>query len=249
MELDATTFILELINFAVLMWLLKHFFYKPVTNAIEKRRKSIEATLNNAQQRQRDAEAMKHEYSARLDSLEEEYQKREQTLAAALAEKRATRLADIEKDIAAEKKRLQTLFAHQQNEIGRAQEKQAAALSARFVSQLMTAFSGPELEALIIRRLTDELRHLDGDKKQHIIDSTHQGNNTITVLTAYPLKSELIASLQQALSDLTGDSAMSFDYKTSPAVIAGVEMLVNAYRVEASLRGELTFFKEMLHES
>ena len=41
-ELSWSTFILEVINFIVLVFILKHFFYKPVLTAIARRRESID---------------------------------------------------------------------------------------------------------------------------------------------------------------------------------------------------------------
>ena len=37
MQLDLTSFLLELVNFAVLVWILHRFLYKPVLAAIDRR--------------------------------------------------------------------------------------------------------------------------------------------------------------------------------------------------------------------
>ena len=50
MELSWSTFILEVINFIVLVFILKHFFYKPVLNAIARRRESIDKTMEDARE-------------------------------------------------------------------------------------------------------------------------------------------------------------------------------------------------------
>ena len=47
MELDWTTFILELINFLVLIWLLNRFLYKPVMKVIAQRKTTIQKTQAN----------------------------------------------------------------------------------------------------------------------------------------------------------------------------------------------------------
>ena len=43
MELSGSTFVLEIINFLILVWILKRFLYKPVLGVIAKRRKSMTA--------------------------------------------------------------------------------------------------------------------------------------------------------------------------------------------------------------
>jgi len=42
MELNWSTFLLEIINFLILVWILKHFFYKPILDVIAHRRADIE---------------------------------------------------------------------------------------------------------------------------------------------------------------------------------------------------------------
>ena len=45
MELNWTTLILEIVNFLILVWILKHFLYRPVLRVIEERRAGIAAAL------------------------------------------------------------------------------------------------------------------------------------------------------------------------------------------------------------
>ena len=51
MDIDWTTFLLELINFAILVWILKRFLYAPVRRALEARRERAEAALREAEAR------------------------------------------------------------------------------------------------------------------------------------------------------------------------------------------------------
>ena len=91
MELNWSTFILEIINFVILVWLLKHFFYKPVMNIIEKRKQNIEDTLAKAETVRTDAESLKSQYENRLEDWEKE--------------KAAARL-ELHKDIEKERKQV-----------------------------------------------------------------------------------------------------------------------------------------------
>ena len=59
MELNWSTFLLEIINFLVLVWILKRFLYQPVLDVIARRRKAIEAQLAEALRLQDEAESLK----------------------------------------------------------------------------------------------------------------------------------------------------------------------------------------------
>ena len=51
MEMDWSTFILEIINFLILVWILKRFLYRPILEVIARRREGVEKTLSEARAR------------------------------------------------------------------------------------------------------------------------------------------------------------------------------------------------------
>ena len=67
MELSWSTFALEIVNFLVLVWILKHFLYKPVMDVIARRRADIESTLADAKTAQDEADAAPFEDGPDLD--------------------------------------------------------------------------------------------------------------------------------------------------------------------------------------
>ena len=50
--IDWFTVIAQVINFFILVWLLKHFLYKPIINAIDAREKRIADELANAKSKE-----------------------------------------------------------------------------------------------------------------------------------------------------------------------------------------------------
>jgi F-type H+-transporting ATPase subunit b len=56
MLIDWFTVAAQLVNFLILVWLLKHFLFKPITNAIDTREKRIATELANADAKKADAE-------------------------------------------------------------------------------------------------------------------------------------------------------------------------------------------------
>ena len=81
MELSWTTFILEIINFLVLVWILKRFFYKPVLDVIARRRAGIEKTMTDAQTLHTQAEKLQEQYEGRLADWDKERQQARESLA------------------------------------------------------------------------------------------------------------------------------------------------------------------------
>ena len=66
MELSWSSMLLEMINFLVLVWILKHFFYAPIQQIILKRQTEIQADLDKACQLKKEAGALQKSYENRL---------------------------------------------------------------------------------------------------------------------------------------------------------------------------------------
>jgi F-type H+-transporting ATPase subunit b len=67
-------FIAQLVNFAILFFLLKRFLYKPILDMLESRRAEIEEGLRNAKQMAEDAKKFDAEQSALMQKAKKESQ-------------------------------------------------------------------------------------------------------------------------------------------------------------------------------
>ncbi|MCC2616862.1 F0F1 ATP synthase subunit delta [Aestuariibacter halophilus] len=247
MELNGTTFILELINFIVLMWLLKRFLYRPVIDAIERRRKRIEDSLEEARQHHEEADAIKLDYETRLAELEQAFKSREAGITKQITALREQKMAQLEQDLAEERSRRLVLLSDEQNEAWHALEKQAANLSCQFVARLLREFAGPELEKQMVQRLINDLSALPEARKKALRDRA--GNARAMVTTAYTLPSPLQQALATALAKTANDDALQCSFEVNPALLSGAEIALDAFRIQATLNSELAFFNELLHES
>ena len=72
MSFDWSTFLLEVLNFLVLVWLLQHFLYRPVLAVIERRRSESEKITDAAQALRAQAQALKTEYEVRMAHADED---------------------------------------------------------------------------------------------------------------------------------------------------------------------------------
>lgn len=61
-----TTMLWQVINFLVLLWLLKRYLYGPITEMLKKRAARIEGDLNAAAEERKEAEKLNEEYEAQL---------------------------------------------------------------------------------------------------------------------------------------------------------------------------------------
>lgn len=71
MQIDAFTFLAQIINFLILLWLLKKFLYGPVLKVMKKREDEVSARLEEARIKLKKAEDLGIEYQDKMEQLEE----------------------------------------------------------------------------------------------------------------------------------------------------------------------------------
>ena len=110
MELSWSTFLLEIVNFLILIWILKHFLYQPVLDIIARRRADIEKRLADARQLNGTAQELKSEFENRLADWGVEREKERDALARELNEERKRRLGEMQELLAQELSRVEQLL-------------------------------------------------------------------------------------------------------------------------------------------
>ncbi len=246
MELNWSTFLLEIINFLVLVWILKHFLYKPVLDVIARRRAGIEARLDEARHRQEQAEALKAEYENRLADWEHERQQARQALAQQLEEERARQLQNLQVTLAEEQEKARVAESHRRAEAIREIEHRALQQSARFAARLLAQASGPELQARLFDLLVDNLSSLSSEQVAALRSRWGEAPQTIVVSSAYPLAKQQRQRLQKALTEVTG-LELPVQYQQDPELLAGLRITIGAWVLHTNVRDELKGFAEFAH--
>lgn len=241
MELNWTTFILEIVNFIVLVWLLKHFFYQPVLAVIAQRRAGIEKSLADAGATQAEAQALKRSYEARDAEWSKEKDAARAKLAAEIAAERNRALEALRASVANERERAKVLEEKRQAEWRRTVEERAIALGAAFSARLLARFAAPDLEARLVDVTLEELPRLPAEQAHALSANARDGTVTSTVTSAYPLDEDRRKAVRESLSALVG-SRVDPEFGENPDLLAGLRVSLGAWVLHANLRDELKFF-------
>lgn len=240
MTIDWTTFTLEIINFLVLLWILKRFLYRPVLQVLSERRSAIESTVAAAHTAATDATALQQQYAGRLQDWEQEKAGARAALAAELADLRAQQLAQLQQSLETERRHGAARNAHQLEQQGRQQAEQAAARARQFASTLLARLAGPELEARLLTLFMEELQALPDESVQAV----RAGQSGVGhVSSAYALSSAQQQALTEAINLRLGQP-VALDFSTASNLLAGIRLTLGGWQLEFSLAGELRFWME-----
>jgi len=246
LELSWPTFLLEIVNFLVLVWILKRFLYKPVLNVIAARRQAVEAQLAEAHATEQKANELREQYAGRLQHWEAERREAREQLAHEVEQERARRLAEIESALESEKQKARVAEDRQRAERERALEQQALEQGAVFSSRLLALAAGPELESRLLSMLIDGLTSLSAEQRARLRDRSLDRASVAEVSSAYELTDPQRERLTAALRELAEVSDIRFH--RDAALIAGLRVEIGAWVLAANLRDELKGFAELSSE-
>ena len=243
MNLDWSTFLLEIINFLVLVWILKRFLYKPVLDVIERRKAGIAKTLSDAQSMRDEAEALKRQYEEKLTALEGEREQARVALHEELQAERERRLAALRQAVEEERKKHDVLEAQRVREQARAAEQAAVDHSAQFAARLLGRIASPEVEARLVDLFLEELTHQPDERSQAVRQAFQEARGAVTVSSAYPLEAGRRAAVTEALGKWLG-LTVACQFAEDSTQLAGLRVTIGPWILEADLQRELKLFTE-----
>ena len=243
MELNWTTFILELINFVVLIWILNRFLYGPVMNIIAQRKAAIQKTLSEAETTRKDAQALKSQYENRLIEWEQEREKARTQLHDEIRVERNRLLEDLHVELGQERQKSMAVEQRRLKDFTQRAEASAIALGGTFVSRLLSRLGGPELERKILDMVTEDLSHLPDNQMQLIRATSAKKGLPMKLTSAYPIDTDQRETLCQACRTLAGGDIVC-EFFEDRNLIAGLRISFGSWMLRANVQDEMSFFVE-----
>ena len=248
MELNWSTFALEIINFLILVWLLARFLYRPVMKIISDRQQEIQKKLDAAEALRNEAESLKSNYDERLNNWDREKTGAMKQLQDEIAIERGRLLEELQHELEQERQKAGILNQRQMQDEKRNMGRQALRQGAAFSTRLLTRLAGPDLEARLIEVLIDDLDTLSPEKRQLLVTGNAKNENGITISSAFPITEKNKIKIEQKLKSVINEKT-SCTYKHEPELIAGLRIRIGAWLLQANLQDELKYFAEIDHET
>ena len=246
MSIDISTFLLEIMNFLILLWILKKFFYLPVLNLIQKRRNEIEAQLHEAEQLKIDSLALKQQYETQLLQWQDERIKAEEVLQQELHSRKDEMLLKLNNELKQEQQKQWVVFEKQQAEWQKQAEWQALKQGAKFASGFLSSLASPELESRLFDLFIQQLEQLNTDERRQLNMAMDKASD-IDVYSCYPLHEEQQKNLHELLESLL-NKKINLLVKQDGSLICGLKLSFGERVLHANIKHELVFFTDTSYE-
>lgn len=233
MLIDWFTVISQVINFLILVWLLKRFLYKPILNAIDAREARIADTVKTAEQQKEAAETER----ARLTKKNEDFDRqRAELISQARDDAKAMGEKFVEKErlnADAVREKWQNALANDQQrfnaEIVHCVQDEAFAIARQTLADLADTTLEERMVETFVRRLRST--KIPVENRQ---DKDCPPPPSVVVKSAFDLSAAQQATLRQALSE-TFATEVDVKFVTETNLLGGIELIANDKKLAWSI--------------
>jgi len=154
------------LNFALLVVVLRWLLKKPLASFLEGRKSAIERGISEAAEAKRKAEAVHHTYSERLKTLDAELAKLRQDVAAAAERERSRIVTEANETVARLKAETQALIERQGEQLQIQIRREVVAAAAAAAEKAVREQSTPEDHVRLAEAFVRELSKVGNGKHQ-----------------------------------------------------------------------------------
>ncbi|MCW8957755.1 MAG: hypothetical protein OQL05_04350 [Gammaproteobacteria bacterium] len=230
MAIDWITVSAQIVNFLILVWLLKRFLYQPIIRAMERREQRIGQRLNEAQERESQAEEKAHHYQEMRDEMvrrEEEFL----TKARAEAEEKKKQLLDEARGEVIERRdRWQQEIQQEKAEFLENLQRETVVIVQSIARNALEELADTSLEERIVHIFLNHLKSLDKEASKALSDS----DEPVLITTSGELEPTLRGRLTRAVHEQIAEE-IAVNYVHSPELICGVELSHGGRRLSWNL--------------
>ena len=246
MHLDWWTIALQTINFAVLVFLLHRFLYKPVLRLIDARKAEVQHQYDEASAAEEKAKAHLAEVEAERAGISAEREALLKSAAVAAEKSAEARRQLAERDAQALIEGTRKTLATEREQALEEARRAALDLGSDFARRLLAEVPEEFRTEAWMERIEKSLIELPKSELEALTSQLKDGG-ILTVATASALSSTSADALRNRLGRLLG-SGLTIDFQVNPELIGGAELHFPAAVLRcswqsalATLRSEIEF--------
>lgn len=231
MNIDWFTLSAQIVNFLILLVLLRKFLYGPLRDVMQKREEKVTSRLEEARRKLDEAEEQRETYKQKLDELN---QKKDQMI------REARQVAEEKRKELEQEARLQVENMQKNWEESIESEKdaffnelhhQATHNVVDLLRKLVNDLASRSLEEMTIRKFIEQLKDMDKkDRKNALQSALDFGEGKMTVISSFELPEETRKEVRKVLHEVFG-AELNCEFEISSRIGFGIEMRADGWKL------------------
>jgi F-type H+-transporting ATPase subunit b len=247
MQFDWFTFAAQLLNFALLIWLLQRFLFKPIANAMKQRETALADRYQQAEETMQKAQheaLIWREKHLQIEAQSAEMLSEAKSRAEAM---RKQMVLEAREEVESMQDRWYAALQQEQLQFQETLHEQISGQVLAVSRRALADLAEVKLEHQIVEQFLHRLRTLDHEQKSALERAGAQNAQPIIVRSSFELPENQRQSLTNALASLLADT-IHIDFETSADLLCGIEVQLYGHRLAWNLRYYIASLDDHLTE-
>jgi F-type H+-transporting ATPase subunit b len=246
--IDPFTVGAQIVNFLILVWLLRRLLYGPVTRAMAAREARIRAEIDDARRLREEAMADGERHRALIAGFDAE---RAAGLVAARAELdvwRHEQVQGVRSEVEAMRQRWQRVLQQEKSAFLRELRRRAGHEVLHVARQAMRDLADADLDRRMTARFLTQVQGLAPGDRDQIVAAAREDGHRLHIRTAYPMAGQDEQRLREAIAGALGPD-LTPEFATAPELVGGVELRAGGFKVAWTIGDYLDALDSALAET
>jgi F-type H+-transporting ATPase subunit b len=220
---DWVIFIAQIVNFLILVALLRIFLYKRVIQAMDRRLKKIASHFESAEQKEAEADEKKKELEEEKAELERKRDSLMEDAREEADERRRKLLDQARAEVDEQARRWREDLAREKDAFAAELRSRAARQISAIARRALADLADADLERRMAKVLLARLAGLDEEERGEFAGAVRAGGEGVTVASAWDVPEEERSEIADAIRE-TFDGEAEVRFETAPELSCGVEL-------------------------
>ncbi|SDW04040.1 F0F1 ATP synthase subunit B family protein [Aequorivita viscosa] len=238
MEINWFTVIAQIVNFLILVYLLKRFLYKPVLEAIDAREKKIAEQLEDAAMKKAEAKKDKDLFRQKNEAFDKERVAKMNEAIAQVNSEKERLFEEVRKESTALRSKFEASLKQQELDIKDSLKRKTKNAVFQIASKTLADLANADLEEQVVHVFLGKIEKLDETEKSKFKDALIDSATPITIKSVFELSATSKQNLGAMIGKITGKQN-NFQYVLEPELVSGIEIGTASYQLSWNIESYL----------
>jgi F-type H+-transporting ATPase subunit b len=246
MLIDPFTVAAQIVNFLILLLLLRRFLYRPILNAMEEREKKVAGRLDEAERKRLEAEQERLHYQAQNQELRKYYAEKQREADEKVEAWRREALHAARQEVETTLQGWRQSIEQEMEAFAAGMRQFAVQQTYTIAGQALRELADVQLEERMVEVFLSRLKQGEIDLSALKESQLASDNSALTLRSAFELSPGLRRRLYEVLQAHFGED-FPLQFETAPGLDAGIELAgQGGYQVAWNLRRYLEALEDEL---
>jgi F-type H+-transporting ATPase subunit b len=243
MEINWFTVIAQIVNFLILVWLLKRFLYKPVLNAIDEREKKIALQLEDAATKKAEAKKDQDLFREKNEAFDKERVVKMDEVLEQIDSEKERLFEEVRKESTELRLKFEDSLKQQEQEIKDNLKRKTKDAVFTIAGKTLSDLASADLEEQIINVFIGKIKQLAGAEKTKFINALKNNNAPIAIKSVFGLSATSKHKFEEAIEKIT-EKQNAFQYLLEPELVSGIEIGTASFQMSWNIDAYLESLKK-----